>query len=226
VCGDGGGGGIRTPGSFRPNGFQDRRDRPLCHPSGGRDAENPPDAGGLSSAIIYDSCIDTRPQTRRFNRVAFEKHLLIDAANVIHAWPELHALMKRDRDAARSQLIQRAGAVHDAESVRVTVVIDGRGPEIVVEHPSQLATLTVIYTPSSMTADDVIEKMVGRSTDASLCEVATGDQAERSTIEAMGAVWLPPADLLARVERAERRVGSKVAELNRTNAKDWLRRSS
>ena len=27
----GGEGGIRTPGSFRPNGFQDRRDRPLCH---------------------------------------------------------------------------------------------------------------------------------------------------------------------------------------------------
>jgi hypothetical protein len=51
-------------------------------------------------------------------RVAFEKHLLIDAANVIHAWPELRALLKRDRDAARSQLIQCAGAVHDAESVR------------------------------------------------------------------------------------------------------------
>ena len=30
----GGGGGIRTPGSFRFNGFQDRRIRPLCHPSG------------------------------------------------------------------------------------------------------------------------------------------------------------------------------------------------
>ncbi len=29
----GGGGGIRTPGGFRHNGFQDRRIRPLCHPS-------------------------------------------------------------------------------------------------------------------------------------------------------------------------------------------------
>jgi hypothetical protein len=27
------GGGIRTPGTFRFNGFQDRRDRPLCHSS-------------------------------------------------------------------------------------------------------------------------------------------------------------------------------------------------
>ena len=30
---NGGGGGIRTPGASRHSGFQDRRDRPLCHPS-------------------------------------------------------------------------------------------------------------------------------------------------------------------------------------------------
>jgi uncharacterized protein len=164
--------------------------------------------------------------TAIFRRVAFEKHLLVDAANVIQAWSDLRILSKRDRDAARSQLVQRVGVVHDAESLRVTVVIDGRGREIVVEHPSRQATLTVIYTPSSMTADDVIEQMVGRSADASLCEVATGDQAERNTIEATGAVWVPLADLLARVERAERRLGTKVADMNRANVQDWNRRTS
>jgi predicted RNA-binding protein with PIN domain len=156
--------------------------------------------------------------------VAFEKHLLVDAANVLHAWPELRALLKRDRDAARAQLVQRLGALHDADSLCVTVVIDGRGREIVIEHPSQLATFTVVYTPSSLTADDVIEQMVGRSPDPSLCEVATGDQAERNTIEATGAVWVPPADLLVRLERAEQRLSSKVAGLNRANAQNWQRR--
>lgn len=156
--------------------------------------------------------------------MAFEKHLLVDAANVLHAWPDLRALLKRDRDAARTQLIQRLGAVHDAEALRVTVVIDGRGREIVVEHPSGQSTLTVVYTPSSLTADDVIEQMVGRSADPALCEVATGDQAERNTIEATGAVWVPTADLLARIERAEQRLSSKVAGLNRANAQDWRRR--
>ncbi len=157
--------------------------------------------------------------------MAFEKHLLVDAANVLHAWPELRALLKRDRDAARSQLVQRLGSLHDAEAVRVTIVIDGRGRELVVEHPSKQATLAVVYTPSSLTADDVIEQMVGRSADPSLCEVATGDQAERNTIEATGAIWLPPADLLARIERAEQRLSSKVISLNRANAQDWRRRS-
>ena len=31
----GGGGGIRTHETFPPSGFQDRRIRPLCHPSSG-----------------------------------------------------------------------------------------------------------------------------------------------------------------------------------------------
>lgn len=155
--------------------------------------------------------------------MAFEKHLLVDAANVLHAWPELRALLKRDRDAARSQLVQRLTAIHDAESMRVTIVVDGRGREIVVEHPSGQATLAVVYTPSSHTADDVIEQMVGRSADAACCEVATGDQAERATIEALGAVWVPTADLWARVERAEQRLVSRVAVVNRANAQTWRR---
>ncbi len=153
--------------------------------------------------------------------VAFEKHLLVDGANLLHAWPELRALMKRDRSAARSQLVQQLGAVHDAEQARVTVVFDGRGDELVVERPSGHVTFSVLYTPTSLTADDVIEQLVGRAADASLCYVATGDQAERQTIEAAGAVWVPPADLAAWVERAESRLASDVRVLNRENAKKW-----
>lgn len=158
--------------------------------------------------------------------MAFEKHLLVDGANLLHAWPELRTLMKRDRNAARSRLVQRLGAVHDAEQTRVTVVFDGRGDELVVERPSGHVTFSVLYTPSSLTADDVIEQLVGRAADASLCRVATGDQAERQTIEATGAIWVPPADLEAWVGRAEARVASEVKGLNRSNEQKWKTPSS
>lgn len=153
--------------------------------------------------------------------MAFEKHLLVDGANLLHAWPELRALMKRDRDAARSQLVQRLSAVHDAEQTRVTVVFDGRGDELVVERPSGYVTFSVLYTPSSLTADDVIEQLVGRAADPSACRVATGDQAERQTIEAAGAVWVPTSDLAAWVERAEARLVSRLKDINRGNMKKW-----
>jgi uncharacterized protein len=174
--------------------------------------------------LYDDSGIEPERLVFTVGHVAFEKHLLVDAANVIHARADLRALMKRDRDAARAQLIQRMGSVHDAESIRVTVVIDGRGSEIVIEHPDGQDTFTVIYTPSSLTADDVIEQMVGRSVDAAMCEVATCDQAERNTIEATGAVWVPVADLEARMARAEQRLSAKVGDLNRHNAREWQRR--
>jgi predicted RNA-binding protein with PIN domain len=153
--------------------------------------------------------------------MAFEKHLLVDVANVLHAWPELRALLNHDRNAARSQLFKRIEAVHDVEQVRVTLVVDGRGRELVIEHPSGQSTLTMVYTPSSLTADDVIEQMVGRSADPTTCEVATGDQAERNTIEATGAIWVPVEELRRRIERAEQRLSAKVAGLKRVNAREW-----
>ncbi len=156
--------------------------------------------------------------------MAFEKHLFVDAANVLHAWPESRALLRRDRWAARSWLVQRLSALHDSESVLVTVVIDGRGDEIVIEHPSKQATLTIVHTPSSLTADDVIEQMVARSPDPARCEVATDDQAERDTIEAAGAVWVPAADLLVRIERSGQRINAKVASINRANTQNWRNR--
>jgi predicted RNA-binding protein with PIN domain len=157
--------------------------------------------------------------------VAFEKHLLVDGANLLHAWPELRALMKRDRGAARSQLIQKLGVIHDADQTRVTVVFDGRGDELVIERPAGHVTFSVLYTPSSLTGDDVIEQLVGRASDASSCHVATGDQTERQTIEAGGAVWVPPTDLAAWVERAESRLAATVKGLNRNNAKKWKSQS-
>ena len=157
--------------------------------------------------------------------MAFEKHLLVDGANLVHAWPELRALAKRDRAAARSRLTQRLVAIHDAEQMRVTLVFDGRGGELLVERPSGHVTFSVLYTPSSLTADDVIEQLVARASDPSLCLVATGDQGERETIEAAGAVWVPPADLAAWIGRAEVRLAATVARLSRTNAQKWRQSS-
>jgi hypothetical protein len=150
-----------------------------------------------------------------------EKHLLVDGANVLYAWPELRAVLRRDRSAARSRLIQRLIAIHDVEGIRVTVVFDGCGAEMVVERPAGPATFSVVSTPAGTTADDVIEQVVGRSADPGDCHVATGDQAERQTITASGAHWVSPGDLAAWVARAEERVFARVAGIRRAGAAKW-----
>jgi uncharacterized protein len=158
--------------------------------------------------------------------VAFEKHLLVDGANILHAWPELRALLKRDRDAARSRLSQALTSIHDVELTRVTLVFDGRGSELVIERPSGHATFTHLYTPTGTTADDVIEQLVGKSTSAAACVVATDDRAERRTVESLGAVSVSSDELAAWVARVEQRQRAQLAGLKRENERDWRRSQS
>lgn len=153
--------------------------------------------------------------------VAFETHLLVDGSNILHAWPELKALLPRDREAAREKLAQHLRVVHDGEQIRVTLVHDGRGSELIVERPTQQPTFSVLFTPSSLTADDVIERLVSNSANPAKCVVASADRAIRQTIEAAGATWIPPADLAAWFERVERRSAQQVASLRRAADQKW-----
>lgn len=154
---------------------------------------------------------------------AASRHLLVDGSNVMHAWPELRVLLKRDRDAARLRLSHAMSALHDAEQIRVTLVFDGRGAELSLERPSGHLTFTLAYAPSGMTADDVIEQMVGRSRDPGACLVATDDRAQRQTIEALGAAGLSTADLAAWVERATQRQRAQTDRRRTENDKAWRR---
>jgi hypothetical protein len=51
---NGGRGGIRTPGTLRFSGFQDRRDRPLCHPSSRlHERRSEPAVNPLAGSVIF-----------------------------------------------------------------------------------------------------------------------------------------------------------------------------
>jgi predicted RNA-binding protein with PIN domain len=153
--------------------------------------------------------------------VAFEKHLLVDGANILHAWPDLLALAARDKDAARARLSQTLRALHDTDGWRVTVVFDGRGAELVVEQPGAHATFAHIFTPGALTADSVIEQLVGAAADPAACTVATADRAEQQTVSALGANWCSPDDLRAWCDRAAGRQAGQVAEMRRANDRTW-----
>ena len=154
-------------------------------------------------------------------QVSFSRHLLVDGSNVLHAWPELRALLASDRETARAQLAQQLTAIHDVEQVRVTIVFDGRGAELAVERPFGDLTFSVLHTPSSLAADDVIEQLVANSADPSTCLVASDDNAERETVAAAGASVLRAADLQTWARQAAARQTEKVATLRAAAARQW-----
>jgi predicted RNA-binding protein with PIN domain len=155
--------------------------------------------------------------------VSAEKHLLVDGSNIMHAWPELRTLLKRDRDTARSRLSLAVAAIHDAGQARVTLVFDGRGSELVVEQPSGHTNLAHVFTPTGTTADDVIEQLVGRAAAPGACVVASDDRAVRSTVEALGAESISAEELANWAARAAARQGAQAAGLRRDNERQWRR---
>lgn len=160
----------------------------------------------------------------RLAAVGHPKHLLIDGSNILHAWSELHALLPREREVARAKLVQEMRVLHDVEQLRLTLVFDGRGAELVVEHPGGPASLAVIFTPTGTTADDVIEQLVANAQDRSACCVATDDRGVRLTVEAGGATCISSRELRAWVDRAAQRQDVRLAGRRRDNEILWRKK--
>lgn len=151
----------------------------------------------------------------------YSRHLLIDAYNVIHHWPELRRALRRGNGVAREELAAAVRVLHDRERIRVTLVFDGRGSEIEVERPGHSLTFSYLYSPGSLSADDVIERLVGSASDPGNCIVVTRDLAERRTIEALGAVARSPEELRSWIARARAAVARQLADRSRRVDADW-----
>jgi predicted RNA-binding protein with PIN domain len=176
---------------------------------------------GREFHVIAAKEVESLRAGRQDCSVSFVRHLLVDGSNILHAWPELRSLAKRDRDTARAQLVQRLAAIHDADRVRVTIVFDGRGAELSIDRPSAEPTFSVVHTSSSLTADDVIEQMVSGSADATACIVATDDLAERSMVAAARGHTLTSDDLATWARQAEARQAAALEKRRAANRHEW-----
>lgn len=171
----------------------------------------------LSASTLRKAC---RPRIGLHSAsVHSSRHLIVDGSNVLNAWANLRATARRDRDAARTLLVRTLAPLHDIDGYRLTVVFDGRGSELVVDRPMGRAAVAVVFTPSGMTADDVIEQLAAKTPQA--CIVATDDRAERETAAAAGAEILTTNDLLALLKRAQVREAAKIAEIQGRAAREW-----
>ncbi len=153
--------------------------------------------------------------------MADSRHLLVDGSNVMHAWPELRALLPDGRDAARARLTEAVGVLHDLEGLRVTLVFDGRGAQLAAEQPSGAATFARLHTPAGVTADDAIIQLVGQARRPADCVVATDDRGERQAVEALGAAVISAADLAGWVGRAGQRQRARLAAGRRESERRW-----
>lgn len=138
--------------------------------------------------------------------------LLVDAHNVIFARPDLAALHRRNRAAARERLLQILERLQDGGETRVVAVFDGAAggkPEAAV---SGAAGVQVFYAQS---ADAVIEKLVAKYAASHRLTVATDDNLIRTAVLAAGASTIGVEQLFREVEQADRDLGAALETLRR-----------
>ncbi|HEY0257436.1 MAG TPA: NYN domain-containing protein [Candidatus Methylacidiphilales bacterium] len=119
-------------------------------------------------------------------------YLVIDGHSVIFAWPDLRKLHDQNRAVARKALIDRLQHLHDTSDWRVTVVLDGKLGTALPTGIRKPTDMVVSYSTADQTADSIIERLVGASGVAAQILVITADEAERLTVESLGASTASP----------------------------------
>lgn len=150
------------------------------------------------------------------------KHLLVDGWNVIRSRSELRRVMDRDGwQAARAELARILAPIHDFAGVRVTIVYDGQGESASIERPKECGTFSEVFTPSSMTADELIERLCARSDNPSEIMVATRDNLIRVTSASFGSCGMSVDDLMEMASRTECSLERSAYRIGRENFLEW-----
>ncbi len=151
------------------------------------------------------------------------EHLILDGYNLIHAFPELRKVLKdHGSSVARERFKEEVSCLHEPGRVRLTIVYDGQGGEVEVEQPlPDDPGFAIVYSPSGVSADEVIERFVANSSTPGRVLVATKDLAIAQTFATMGAFTLTPADLRARIDRILGEHGRVMEQVRRATRREW-----
>jgi uncharacterized protein len=143
-------------------------------------------------------------------------YLVVDGHSVIFAWPDLRKLHDQNRAAARKALIDQLQHLHDTSEWRVTVVLDGKLGTAVSSGVHKATDMVVSYATADQTADSIIERMVGASGVAKDILVVTADEAEKLTVESLGAATASPSWLRKELEIEETSFTGKLDRVHRS----------
>jgi hypothetical protein len=145
--------------------------------------------------------------------------LIVDGYNLIHAWPELAALIKSGQaEETRRRLVSTLGEYAAATGERVTVVFDAHGRARDHSAPEVVDGVTVMFGSKAQSADHVIERRVSiaaRRGEAGRVTVATSDRLQRDMVMAMGAAVIGAEALRQVVLGTRAEVGEHTARRRR-----------
>lgn len=138
--------------------------------------------------------------------------ILVDAYNIIGAWPDLNKLKKVDFAGARDRLIDYMAEYQAYTGWRVMVIFDAHMVAGAESHHNK-SRVEIIYTKEKETADERIEKLVSKIKDIQTnVYVATSDYTEQWTVFSQGALRKSARELYQEMKQIENQISKKVQE--------------
>ncbi len=138
--------------------------------------------------------------------------LIIDGYSLLHRDPELKPLLNKNLGLARQLLIRKVQQTTDHWTCHTIIVFDGKdtsGSDEYAEPPME-----IVFAPSHLTADTVIERLVFAHEHPATILVVTSDRLIRQTTEAAGAHSMSCGDFL---RQAQTRGNASCPTRARTN---------
>jgi uncharacterized protein len=130
-------------------------------------------------------------------------YLIVDGHSIIFAWPDLRKLHARRTSLARDELIKRLRHYQDWTGVNVALVFDGSGARVTEQ--SDPHDVQIFYARRDQSADAIIERLASKYASRFDITVATSDSMVKETVNASGAAFISPEDLLGRLQEIRRR---------------------
>lgn len=150
------------------------------------------------------------------------RHLIVDAFNVIHALPHLKEVLQSLGEApARERLANEVACLHDPHALRLTLVFDGQGPNVTIEHPTKHDSYTHIFSPAGASADSIIERMARNSRNPSGLTVVSNDHAISEVVRSVGGFIMSADQLADWVARASCHQSKQLGKARSENQKNW-----
>lgn len=103
----------------------------------------------------------------------------------------------------------------------MTIVYDGRGDEVSILRRNGINTLSEVFTPSCMTADELIEQLCASSSNPSGITVVSRDNLLRLTATTFGATALAPDKLFDGARGCSRSMAESLRISNAAADRKW-----
>lgn len=134
--------------------------------------------------------------------------LIIDGYNVLHQVDELAELLRTDIQMARHRLIRMVENAAHQMAPQTTIVFDGR--EAGADAAMTTKHLEIFFSPSNLSADTIIERLVCKYDMPGKILVVTSDRAERDTVSSAGAQTMSTEEFIAYCRSHEKRPPGKA----------------